>query len=216
MEIKVYKEIMEASDQIAQQIRDLLDNFRIFAINLISSPGSGKTTLLERLIPVLEESGIKIGVIEGDLATSNDAERISRLNIPVAQINTGSGCHLGAEMVHQALKGFPLAKINLLIIENVGNLVCPTGFYLGENIKIGMMSVPEGDDKPVKYPLLLNVSEAIILNKIDLIPYTNFNKDNFINYCKRINSKVKIFETCATTGEGITEFVDWLILKSKT
>ncbi len=211
MEIKVYENIMKANDQIAQQIRKTLDKHNIFAVNFISSPGGGKTTLLEAIIPKLQSKKIRVGAIEGDLATTNDAERIKRLKIPVVQINTGSGCHLDANILLKPVHDLPLDNIDLLIIENVGNLVCPTGFYLGENIKIGLISVPEGDDKPLKYPLIFNVAEAIILNKIDLLPYTNFKKEKFYKYCKQLNPNIKIFETSATKNIGIEKIVNWLL-----
>jgi len=211
MEVKVYENIMRANDQIAGRIRKLLDDKNIFAVNFISSPGSGKTTLLEKIIPLFIQKNIRVGAIEGDLATTNDADRISKYNIPVVQINTGSGCHLDANMIFNPVQDLPLDDMDLLIIENVGNLVCPTEFYLGENVKIGIISTAEGDDKPAKYPLILNVSKAIILNKIDLIPYTNFNKDRFYKFCKQINSGINIFETSAVKDIGIDAVVEWIM-----
>jgi len=211
MEIKFYENIMKANDNIANNIRKLLDSKGIFAVNFISSPGSGKTTFLEALIPILISKNIKVGVIEGDLATTNDALRISKFNIPVIQINTGSGCHLDANMISKPVEDIIKNEINILIIENVGNLVCPTGFYLGENIKIGMISVPEGDDKPIKYPLIFNVAKAIILNKIDLIQYTNFDIKKFYDYCRKLSPSIKIFEVSATKNIGVDEFAEWLL-----
>jgi len=213
MEIKVYENVMKANDRIANQIREILDKNNVYAVNFISSPGSGKTTLLEKIIPRLQNKEIKVGVIEGDLATTNDAERLKKFNIPVIQINTGSGCHLDANMILKPVQDLPLNNIDILIIENVGNLVCPTGFYLGENIKIGLISVPEGDDKPIKYPLIFNVAESIILNKIDLINYTNFSKENFYKYARQINPAIKIFEISALKEIGIDIFIEWLLKK---
>ncbi|MBN1897205.1 MAG: hydrogenase nickel incorporation protein HypB [Spirochaetes bacterium] len=215
MEVKVYANVMKANDRIADQIRTLLDKYNIFAINFISSPGSGKTTLLESLIPHFISQNIRPAVLEGDLATSVDAERIKKLDIPVHQINTGSGCHLDANMIFHPIQDLPLDTIDLLLIENVGNLVCPTGFYLGENMKIAMVSVTEGDDKVLKYPLIFHVSEALILNKIDLIPYTNFNKDKFYQYCAQVNPKVKIFEINAVKGDGVNALVEWILERMK-
>lgn len=211
MEIKVYENIMKANDQIANQIREILDKNKVYAINFISSPGAGKTTLLEKIIPRLQNEGIRVGIIEGDLASTNDAERLKKFNIPVIQINTGSGCHLDANMIFKPVQDLPLNNIDILLIENVGNLVCPTGFYLGEDVKIGLISVPEGDDKPIKYPLIFNVAKSIILNKIDLIDYTNFNIENFYKYAYQINPDITIFKISALKDIGIDTFIEWLL-----
>ena len=210
MEIKVVKNILDANNRIAKENRKIFDEKKIFVINLMSSPGAGKTTFLMKIIPKLKEK-FNIGVIEGDIQNTYDAEQIAKLNIPVVQINTGGACHIDGNMVKEALPDLPLDEINILIVENVGNLVCPAEFNIGEDLKIMMLSVTEGDDKPLKYPLMFKVSQALIFNKIDLLPYVDFNIEKAKNDALKINPNLKFFEISCKTGEGIDNFAEWLI-----
>jgi len=210
MEIKVLKDILSANEEIAQSNMKLLDSKGVFAVNLMSSPGAGKTSLVLETIKVLKGKS-RIGVIEGDLSSSVDAETISKENIPVVQINTGGGCHLDANMVSKALSNLPLEDIDLLLIENVGNLVCPAGFALGEHKKVLISSIPEGDDKPLKYPLMFHEVDAVLINKIDLLPYLKFDTQAFSQAVRGINGKVEIFQISCATGQGIQEWVSWLL-----
>lgn len=209
MKLKVISHILEANDRIAEENRKLFDKFGVYVINLMSAPGAGKTSLIEKTIK--EVAGkIKIGVIEGDIAGSDDAKRIKSLNIPVVQINTGGACHLDANMIREAIDNFPLKGLKLLIIENVGNLVCPAEFKVGEDIKVMLLSITEGDDKPLKYPLMFQESSALILNKIDLLPYINTNVSKIKMDSLALNRKLKIFEVSCKTGEGLNKWVKWL------
>lgn len=208
-EIKIYENIMKANDSIAGQVRNLLSENDIFSVNFISSPGAGKTSLLENIIPQLKND-YNIAVIVGDLETARDAERLKKFDIETIQINTGSGCHLDANMIYNPLRDINLNEIDLLFIENIGNLVCPTAFDLGENIKIGLFSVPEGDDKPIKYPLILRNSNAVLLNKIDMMELSDFNKESFYNDIKKINPQIPVFETSIKENKGLDEFITWL------
>jgi len=175
----------------------------------MGAPGAGKTTLLERTISALEPH-LKIGVIEGDIVGSDDAERISAFDVPVVQINTGGACHLDANMISEVLSELPLKDLDLLIIENVGNLVCPAEFKVGEDMKIMVLSVTEGHDKPLKYPLMFRESSALVLNKIDLLPYMNTDMNKVRNDSLALNPKLKIFEVSCSTGEGIEAWAQWL------
>ena len=210
MKIKVLKDILDANEQIAGRNRELLDKNNIFAVNLMSSPGAGKTSLILATIKQLKEK-IKIGVIEGDISSSLDAEMIGKEGVPVVQINTGGTCHLDANMVSNALSNVPLPDIELLFIENVGNLICPASFALGEHKKVVISSVPEGDDKPFKYPLMFDIADVVIINKIDLLPYLKFDVAAFSQAIKGINEKVEIFQISCTTGQGIQRWVTWLL-----
>ena len=172
MKVKVVTNILEANDRIAADNRKVFDEARVYVINLMSGPGAGKTSLLERTIKELSGK-LKIGVIEGDIAGTDDAQRIESLGAPVVQINTGGACHLDANMITEVMYDLPLKDLDLLIIENVGNLVCPAEFKVGENMKVMLLSIAEGHDKPLKYPLMFQESSALVLNKIDLLPYTN-------------------------------------------
>lgn len=215
MEIKVLKDILSANDQIAAKNRQLLDSHKIFAVNIMATPGAGKTSLILESIKRLKGK-TRAGVIEGDIASSVDAETVSKEDVPVVQINTGGECHLDASMVNTALNNLPLDKIDLLLIENVGNLVCPAEFALGEHLKVLISSTPEGDDKPFKYPLMFNTVAVVIVNKIDLLPYLKFNVESFSRTVKGINDSVKLFPLSCTTGEGIDRWVDWLLTISGT
>jgi hydrogenase nickel incorporation protein HypB len=209
VKVKVVTNILEANDRIAAGNKKIFDEAKVFVVNIMSGPGAGKTSLIERTIKELNGK-IKIGVIEGDIAGTDDAERIEKLGIPVVQINTGGGCHLDANMIREVLEDFPLKDLDLLIIENVGNLVCPAEFNLGEDMKIMLLSLAEGHDKPLKYPLMFQESSALVLNKIDLLPYTNADIGKMKKDSLSLNPKLKIFEVSCKTGEGISEWTDWL------
>ncbi len=210
MEIKVLKDILGANEQIAERNRQLLGSKGVFAVNLMSSPGAGKTSLILATIKKLKRE-IKIGVIEGDVSSSLDAETVSTEGVPVVQINTGGTCHLDANMVSNALSNVPLQDIELLFIENVGNLICPASFALGAHKRVLISSVPEGDDKPFKYPLMFDIADVVVINKIDLLPYLKFDTEAFSRAIKGINEKVKIFQISCATGQGIQEWTSWLL-----
>jgi len=210
MEIKVIKDILGANDQIARKNRQLFDKNKVFVVNVMASPGAGKTSVIMETIKRLKgKTGV--GVVEGDISSSLDAEAIGKEDVPVVQINTGGECHLDANMTATALGDLPLKDIDLLLIENVGNLVCPAEFALGEDIKVLIASTPEGDDKPFKYPLMFHEANVVLINKIDLLPYLKFDVDAFSKTIKGINRKVKIFPVSCTTGEGIEAWVSWLL-----
>ncbi len=204
--ISLEAEILAKNDLLAERNRDWFDGRNILALNLVSSPGSGKTTLLERTITDLKNK-LPINVVEGDQETVNDAERIKSTGCRVVQINTGTGCHLEADMLARGIKELQPPMDSVVMIENVGNLVCPALFDLGEKCKVAILSVTEGEDKPIKYPHMFRAAEVMILNKIDLLPYVNFNVDDCINYAKTVNPDITIFQLSATTGEGMN---DWL------
>jgi len=208
VKVKVVTQILEANDRIAEENRKIFDKSGVYVINIMSAPGAGKTSLIEKMIK--ETAKIKIGVIEGDIAGSDDAKRIKNLGIPVVQINTGGACHLDANMIREVIEDFPLKGLDLLIIENVGNLVCPAEFKVGEDIKVMLLSITEGDDKPLKYPLMFQESSALVLNKIDLLPYTNADVGKIKKNSLSLNPKLKIFEVSCKTGEGISKWVKWL------
>ena len=209
MEIKVLKNILSANDQIAEKNRELLDKNNVFTVNIMSSPGAGKTSLILETIKRLKGK-TRIGVIEGDVSSSMDAEAVGKEGAPVIQINTGGGCHLDANMVQNALDNIPLPDIDLLFIENVGNLICPAGFALGDHKRAIVSSVPEGDDKPFKYPLMFHEADIVLLNKIDLLPYVKFDLKAFSQAIRSINEKLEIIQISCTTGQGIGEWVSWL------
>ena len=210
MKVKVVANILEANDRIAAENRKKFEEAGVFVMNVMSGPGAGKTSLLERTIQELSGK-IKIGVIEGDIAGADDAERIDKLGIPVVQINTGGGCHLDANMITDVLEDLPpLKDLDLLIIENVGNLVCPAEFKLGEDMKVMLLSLAEGHDKPLKYPLMFQESSVLILNKIDLLPYTDVDIGKMKRDSLSLNPNLKIFEVSCKTGQGITEWTNWV------
>jgi hydrogenase nickel incorporation protein HypB len=210
MEVKVLKDILGANDQIAQRNRMLLDEKEIFAINLMSSPGAGKTSLVLETIKKLKGK-VQIGVIEGDVRSSLDAEKVSEEKVPVVQINTGGECHLDANMINRALDSLVLEDIKLLLIENVGNLICPGEFELGVHKKVLLSSLPEGDDKPYKYPLMFHIADVVLVNKIDLSPYLKFDLDNFSKGVRGINQNAELFQISCTTGQGIENWISWLM-----
>jgi hydrogenase nickel incorporation protein HypB len=207
--LTIERKVLEKNDAIANDIRRSLKEKKIFAVNLVSSPGSGKTSLVERTIENSKEK-INIAVIEGDVQTDLDAQRVDAFGIPVVQIVTNGSCHLEAGLVRDAYKQINNKDIELLMIENVGNLVCPAGYDLGEDLKVVIVSTTEGDDKPLKYPAMFRNSGALIINKIDLTPYTNCSLEKLRSNALSINPSLKIFETSCTTNEGINEWCNWL------
>jgi len=209
MKIQVVKNILDANDRIAVENRALFDAKGVYAINLMSSPGAGKTTLLEKTITALK-SKYSIGVIEGDIQDTYDADRIAKLGIPVVQINTGGACHIDGNMIRETLPAFDLDKLDLLITENVGNLVCPAEFKIGENVKVMILSTPEGADKPSKYPLMFQESSVLIINKTDLIPYVDFDLPKARRDALALNNKLKIIEVSCKKGEGLEAWYEWL------
>ena len=208
-QIDVQQDILHANEIVAHENRQLFKRKGIYVLNLMSSPGAGKTTLLERTIELLKDT-CNLGVIEGDIATSYDAERISSHGIPVTQINTGGACHLESNMIKTALSEFNLDSLDLLIIENVGNLVCPAEFNLGEDAKVMVLSVTEGEDKPLKYPLMFRLSKALIINKVDLLPYTNCRTEKIMEDVTGLNPDLTIFETSCTKKTGLDAWKTWL------
>jgi len=207
--ITIERKILEKNDQIAAQNRENFKTKKIFVLNMVSSPGSGKTSILENTIGILKGK-VNIAVIEGDVQTDLDAKRVDKYNVPVVQIVTNGACHLDAKLVQDALSNMALKETDILFIENVGNLVCPSGYDLGEDMKVSILSTTEGDDKPLKYPAMFRNSSVLIINKIDLLPYINCKIDELIKNALLINSSLKIFKTSCTTGEGIGEWCNWL------
>ncbi|MFC1875194.1 hydrogenase nickel incorporation protein HypB [Chloroflexota bacterium] len=212
MEIKVLKNILSANNQIAEQNRRLLAGKSILAVNVMSSPGAGKTTLMLRTAEELKGKA-RIAVIEGDVSSSIDTERLSQAGVTAIQINTGGGCHLDAGMVNSALLNLPLDELDIVFIENVGNLICPGEFELGEHLKVVISSTPEGEDKPYKYPLLFTIADAVVVNKTDIIPYVDFDMDGFSRAVKGLNQKAALFKVCGITGEGIGDWGAWIMKK---
>ena len=209
MEIKVLKDILSANDQRAKENRALLDRHGILAVNITASPGAGKTSLILETIKRLKTKR-RIGVVEGDVSSSVDAETVGKEGIPVVQINTGGTCHLDATMLSNAFDNLPLQEIELLFIENVGNLICPASFALGEDRNVLIASVPEGDDKPYKYPVMFSKAHLILLNKIDLLPHVDFNLEAFSEAVKGLNEAADILEISCKTGQGIDQWISWL------
>jgi len=207
--VKVEKKILVANEEYAAKNRDALAELKIPCLNVISSPGSGKTTLLARTIRELKGK-IRIGVIEGDLQTDIDAQRIMATGAPAIQINTEGACHLTAIQVSQAMEKLPINELDLVFIENVGNLVCPSAFDLGETAKVAVLSVPEGDDKPSKYPTIFARAKALLINKIDLLSGVDFNMDKARADVLKLNKDIKIFPVSAKTGEGMDRWLNWL------
>ena len=214
MKVTVLKDILSADDQMAGKNRELLDSHGITAINIMASPGAGKTSLILKTIEFLKGKA-RVGVIEGDIAGSVDADRIGAEGISVVQINTGGGCHLDAGMVANALASLPLDKIDLLFIENVGNLVCPAAYRLGEHQRVVLTSTPEGDDKPQKYPVMFSEAEVVLINKIDLLSLLDFDPDKFKRTVTGLNPDVRLFELSSKTGEGFGEWINWLLAEVK-
>ena len=209
MQIKVLKDIMAANTITAEANSERLDNQGILGLNVMASPGSGKTTFILRTIDSLGQD-IKAGVIEGDLASSVDAEKVAQKGAPVVQINTGGGCHLDANQISAALDNLPLPELDVIFIENVGNLVCPSEFKLGEHQRVVILSVPEGDDKPYKYPGMFATADVIIVSKIDILPYFDFDLQKFEKAVAGLNPDVSVIPLSALTGEGFDVWTDWL------
>ncbi len=211
--VAVVEGVLDANDTIAQTNRSDFDAAGVTVVNLMSSPGAGKTALLERLAPLLD--GVRLGVIEGDVQGSYDGDRIAHLHVPVVQINTAPGfggeCHLDANMVRSALPSFPLSDVDLLIVENVGNLVCPAEFKIGEDAKAMVISITEGEDKPLKYPLMFRSCQAIVINKLDLLPHLDFDLDRLQANIAAVNPTAEQILVSARTGEGVEAWRDWLV-----
>lgn len=215
MEIRIMKNILDRNQNKADEVRNLLREKGVKMVNIISSPGAGKTTLLERTCEALGEK-FSIGVIEGDVTTDRDAQRLKKYDIPIVVINTEGGCHLDSHSISKALGAFDLDRLDILFVENVGNLICPSSFDLGEEFKLAVVSTAEGDDKPAKYPLLFSEAGAVILNKTDLIPYTDFNIEAFIKDLSAINPRVPLFRISATKGDGLPGWFEWLEYQIKS
>lgn len=209
MEVPVIRNLLEANDAIAGQLKTLFAARDILALNLISSPGAGKTSLLERTLADLK-GDFKMAVIEGDLQTDNDARRVAATGAQAVQINTGGGCHLDGAMVLDALGKLDLGGLDILFIENVGNLVCPVEFDCGEDHKIALLSVTEGDDKPEKYPLLFNLSTVMVLNKVDLLPYVDFSMETATRFARQLNAGLQVMPVSCRNGEGLDAWYAWL------
>ncbi len=217
MEIKVVRKVLDANDTMAQQNRKMFSEKGVFVINVMSSPGAGKTTTLQKSLAKLMPE-LKCAVIVGDICTTNDADRLAGSGAPVVQINTdafGGDCHLAAHVIEKAAANMDLESIDLLIVENIGNLVCPAEFDIGEDAKVVVLSVTEGEDKPVKYPLMFRVCDAAILNKTDLLPYLDFDIEQAKNYILQVHPNMPIFELSAKTNEGIEPWIDWIKAKIK-
>jgi len=210
--VTIERKVLAKNDEIAAQNRARFEQHGIFVFNIVSSPGSGKTSILERTLERLNGK-LRVAVIEGDVQTDFDAQRVARYNVPTVQIMTLGGCHLEANLVQDALKNLDLTNIQLLIIENVGNLVCPANYDLGEAMKVVVLSTTEGDDKPLKYPGMFRKASVLIINKIDLLPYVSCDLTTLKRNALQINPALKVFETSCTTKAGIDEWSDWLMQK---
>ena len=211
--IEILEDIYAENDHLAEHNRQAFAEHNVKVVNLMSSPGSGKTTLLERTLSELQGK-MRIGIIEGDIETPLDADRLRGYGAQISLLNTGQGfggeCHLDAPMVHHTLDGLDLSQLDLVIIENVGNLVCPAEFDVGENAKAMVFSITEGEDKPLKYPVMFRSVEIVVVNKMDLAPYLNFDMDRFRGYLKQVNPGVKVVEVSAEKGEGVDAWIQWL------
>ena len=212
MQIDLKQPILQKNDELAAELRARFAEHHVFVLDLLASPGSGKTSTILATIDALRDE-FNIAVIEGDIASNVDAERISAQGIAAVQINTGGACHLESDMIRRAVNALDLDSLDLIIVENVGNLVCPTDFDLGEGAKVMILSVPEGDDKPLKYPGVFQVAEAIILNKVDTMSVFNFNEQAFRDAVTQLNPQAPIFPIAATKGEGVDAWADWLRAK---
>lgn len=201
--------VLQANEKKAAEIRLLLQQKKVFMINLISSPGSGKTALLEKTLPILKEK-YRLAVVEGDVETDRDAKRLESYGVPIALINTSGACHLESVSIEKALGALDLDNLDLIFVENVGNLVCPAEFDIGENAKIAVLSTPEGDDKPIKYPLLFREASLVILNKMDLLEYVNFNLANFYHDLKNLHGDLEVIEVSCKTALGIEKWISWI------
>jgi len=207
--LTIQEDILGANEEKAKANQKLLDKHRILMVNVMSSPGAGKTSLILQTISEFKEK-TRIAVIEGDVASTLDADKVSEQSIPVIQINTAGGCHLDANMTDKALNNLPLNEIDLLLIENVGNLICPAEFALGEHKKVILLSLPEGHDKPYKYPLMFTEADVVLVNKIDLAPLLEFDIDFFTKGVKELNSRAEILQVSCKTGQGLKDWFSWL------
>lgn len=212
MPVKVVlgKDLIEENKRKAEDLKAVYSSFKVKVVNFLSSPGAGKTSLLEATIAGLTDSGIRVGVIEGDIATTRDADRVAKLGVPTVQITTMGSCHLDAAMMWKALSQIDLSGLDLLFIENVGNLVCPSEFDLGEDLRVTVLSVTEGNDKPAKYPHAFLTSQVVVINKTDLIPYTDWDETQVMGDLKAVNPSLRIFKLSCRTKEGIPEWLEWL------
>lgn len=209
-QVQVMEDILGKNDRIAAENQALFADKKIFVINLMGSPGSGKTSLLEQTMARLKDK-VRMAVIEGDLFTNKDADRIAKHDVPVIQINTIGGCHLDAPMVQNILLKLDLDNLDFIVVENVGNLVCPAEFAVGEDVKAVVLSITEGDDKPLKYPLIFKESSIVMLNKVDILPYCNFDMASAKEDISTLNPGVKIVELACTTGQGVDEWCQWIL-----
>lgn len=212
MKIPVIRKILEKNEERAAELREKFDKNNILVLNLISSPGAGKTTLLVRTLSALKNQ-FNLGVIEGDIQTTADAQRIAQTGVQTVQINTDGACHLDSNMIYAATQKMNLDGLDILFIENVGNLVCPAEFKVGEDFKIALLSIPEGDDKPEKYPLLFSEAKVLVINKIDLLPYLDFDLEKVKKVVQTLNPDIDIFMVSAKTGQGFDEWLNWLTNK---
>ena len=208
--ITIERKVLAKNDQVAAENRAAFAAHRLFVVNIVSSPGAGKTSLLERSLETLKGS-LRVAVVEGDVQTDLDARRVARYGVPAVQIVTHGGCHLEAKLVQDAIAALDLAALDLLVIENVGNLVCTAGFDLGEHLRMVVLSVSEGDDKLAKYPAIFQRSAALVISKIDLLPHTNFRVDRVIGDMERLAPEAEVFQVAALSGEGVPAVADWLV-----
>ncbi len=209
-QVQVYEKILKANDYVAQQNRQLFDRAKVTVVGLLGGPGSGKTSLLERTLEKLSGEGQKAAVLVGDLATARDAERLGRFEVEAVQLTTGGACHLEAQQVHEALQGMDLEDLDFLFIENVGNLVCPASYDLGEHARVVLLSVPEGDDKVAKYPSIVRRAQALVLNKIDLLGAMDFDEGRVWNDAKVLNPDMRFLRLSCRTGEGLDAWLAYL------
>ncbi|MBW2057098.1 MAG: hydrogenase nickel incorporation protein HypB [Deltaproteobacteria bacterium] len=214
MKIPLVQKVLEANQRIADENRRLFEEAGVLAINLLSGPGAGKTSLLEKTIDGLKDR-YRFGVIEGDIQSTRDAEKIASTGVPVVQINTGGACHLDGNMIREALEQLDLGSLDILVVENVGNLVCPAEFDVGEDFKVMLLSLPEGDDKPLKYPLIFHESSLLLINKIDLLPHLECDVEKIRNESLKLNPRLGILEISCKTGEGLQPWFDWLTSRVK-
>lgn len=215
MKLQVEQKVLSENQRVAAELRERFRHANVFCCNLISSPGSGKTSLLERTLASLPRDR-RVGVLTGDIQTENDARRLARFGFPVKQITTGGTCHLDARMIERHLADWSLENLDMLLIENVGNLVCPSSYDLGEHLKIVVLSATEGEDKPLKYPGIFSKAELAIVNKIDLLPYVNFNLEQARENMRRVHPGIEIIEVSCTTGVGVDRWLEWLRAKAET
>lgn len=215
MKIKVMRQILEWNEDVSSNVRSLLQEKNVYMVNVMGSPGAGKTTFIINLIKYLRERGINSGVIEGDIEGTIDAEAIQKEDFPVVQLNTAGACHIEAKSIENILPHFNLDKLNMIFVENIGNLVCPAEFDIGENLRIALLSIPEGDDKVVKYPLMFIKANAVVLNKYDMVKYFNFNDKKVVEQLGERNKEADVFKLDSRDELAIKPFAEWLIKKYK-